>query len=120
MKTFLDYYNTKATLENDEKASNGEFTMYYTTKRKPRRVCASDRCFFTFAKGGDDRSRVLIKRWPNGGSWMRKPIHTIKCTHFGCFKPSELNTTVLTNTFMGITVYLNKEDAEKSLLPTSI
>ena len=33
MKTFLDYYNTKATLENDEKASNGEFTMYYTTKR---------------------------------------------------------------------------------------
>jgi hypothetical protein len=51
---------------------------------------------------------------------MRRPIHTIGCTHFGCFKPSELNTTVLTDTFMGTTVYLNKEDAEKSLLPTSI
>ena len=116
MKTFLDYYNTKATLENDEKASNGEFTMYYVTKRKPRRVCESDRCFFTFARGGDDRSTVLIKRWPNGGSWMRKPIHTIKSTHFGRFKPSELNTTVLKDSFMGTTVYLNKEDAEKSLL----
>ena len=120
MKTFLDYYNTKATLENHEKASNGEFTMYYTTKRKPRRVCVSDRCFFTFAKGGDRRDRVLIKRWPNGGSWMRRPIHTIGCTHFGYFKPSELNTTSLTDTFMGVTVYLNREDAEKSLLPTSI
>ena len=120
MKTFLDYYNNKATLENDEKASNGEFTMYYTTKRNPRRVCESDRCFFTFAKGGDDRSRVLIKRWPNRGSWMRRPIHTIALTFFGCFKPSELDATVLTDTFMGITVYLNREDAEKSLLPTSI
>ena len=120
MKTFLDYYNTEATLENKEKASNGEFTMYYITKRKPRRVCESDRCFFTFANAGDNRSKVLIMRWPNVGGWMRRPIHTIACTHFGYFSPSDLNTTVLTDSFMGTTVYLNREDAEKSLLPTSI
>ena len=115
MKTFLDYYNTKATLENDEKASNGEFTIYYTTKRKPRKVCESDRCFFTFANSGDNRKAVLIGRWPNGGGWMRRPIHTIATPYFGYFKPSELNTTVLTDSFMGTTIYLSIEDAEKSL-----
>lgn len=116
MKTFFDYYNNKATLKNSEKAENGEFTMYYITRRKPRIICKSDRCFFTFANNGDTRDRVLIMRMPNGGSWMRKPIHTIKCASFGFFSPSDLKTTVLTDKFLGITVYLNKEDAEKELL----
>ena len=118
MKTFLDYYNSNAKLGNNEKASNGEFTIYYVTKRKPRRVCESDRCFFSFADGGDSRDRVLIMRHPNGGSWMRRPIHTIACTHFGGFKIEELNTTVLKWNFMGRTIYLNREDAEKELTET--
>ena len=48
-----------------------------------------------------------------GATWMRRPIHNIGCKSFGCFKISELNTDVLKDDFLGVTIYLNREAAEK-------
>jgi hypothetical protein len=112
MKTFLDFFNQKATLNNEEYAFNGNFTMYYVSGKKNPMVYESDKCFFYFISGS--REKVMIVR--DGVTWMRRPIHNIGCKSFGCFKISELNTDVLKDDFMGVTVYLNRKDAEKQCL----
>ena len=112
MKTFLDFFNKKAILDSSEKASNGNFTMYYVSGKKHPMVYESDKCSFYFISCS--REKVMIVR--DGITWMRRPIHNINCKSFGGFKISELNTNTLKDDFMGITVYLNREDAEKALL----
>ena len=109
MKTFLHYYNQEATLDNKENAENGKFTIYYISGKRTPTIYESDECFFHFISGS--REKVMIVR--EGATWMRRPIHNIGCKSFGCFKISELNTDVLKDDFFGVTVYLNREAAEK-------
>lgn len=109
MKTFLDYYNEY------KKDNSILFPVYYIVRGKTPRVEESDGCAFIEHKND---SRVSICRKPKyKGQWMRNVVHTAPTMYFGFFKEEDLNTTVLTDNwnYSHKTVYLCREDAEKSL-----